>query len=352
MSAAPCPRLFEAEALRDGRLAGTERASFERHVEHCPACQREVRALEALGVALRANAAPDAVDELRTRRARTRLLAAFDRALVDVERRSVPRWLAWSTAAVAVLSLSLVALWRARSKTPPVVATAAVAVHAEGGAIWSSRVEGSREVVVLTRGALRIHIDHSAGAKQLTVELPDGELEDVGTTFTVTVESGHTARVAVEEGRVVVRVRGRSPITLGAGDLWTAPAPSATASPASSAPSSAQSSIVLPQSAAAPASGASAAAGPVSREVASDPSADFRGAMAALDRGDNREAADGFGRFLRTHPRSARAEDAAYLRVIALQRCGDHDETTDAALEYLRRYPAGFRRSEVEVLSR
>jgi RNA polymerase sigma factor (sigma-70 family) len=85
---------------------------------------------------------------------------------------------------------------------------------------------------------------------------------------------------------------------------------------------------------------------------ASDPSVDFRAAMAALDVGDNHQAAAAFVNFLEKHPRDARAEDAAYLRVIAFQRSGDSAGTKQAALEYLRRYPAGFRQAEVEPLSR
>jgi anti-sigma factor RsiW len=82
-----CPRLFEAEALRDGRLAGAELAGFERHLGVCPHCSREVEALQALGNALRAPAlAPAEADELHVRRERTRLLAAFDAALVPPER--------------------------------------------------------------------------------------------------------------------------------------------------------------------------------------------------------------------------------------------------------------------------
>src|SRR5262245_28858464 len=85
MSASPCPRLFEAEAMRDGRLTGTERASFERHASICPACAREVEALDALAGALRANH-PVRADELHVRRERTRLLAAFDGELLASRR--------------------------------------------------------------------------------------------------------------------------------------------------------------------------------------------------------------------------------------------------------------------------
>jgi TolA-binding protein len=74
--------------------------------------------------------------------------------------------------------------------------------------------------------------------------------------------------------------------------------------------------------------------------------------MAALDVGDNHQAAAAFASFLEKHPRDPRAEDAAYLRIIALQRCGDSGSMKGAALEYLRRYPAGFRHADVENLSR
>jgi TolA-binding protein len=86
--------------------------------------------------------------------------------------------------------------------------------------------------------------------------------------------------------------------------------------------------------------------------LARDSSDDFRAATLALDRGDNRAAADGFARFLASFPGDPRAEDAAYLRVIALQRCGDDLGMGEAARDYLRRYPSGFRRVEVDALSR
>jgi TolA-binding protein len=86
--------------------------------------------------------------------------------------------------------------------------------------------------------------------------------------------------------------------------------------------------------------------------LAPDPSADFRSAMDALDRGDNREAATSFTVFLAKHSHDPRGEDAAYLCVIALQRCGDAGAMKEAAQDYLRRYPGGFRRAEVDPLSR
>ena len=83
-----------------------------------------------------------------------------------------------------------------------------------------------------------------------------------------------------------------------------------------------------------------------------DPASDFRAAMSLLDAGAHRRAAAGFARFAEAHPGDPRAEDAAYLLVIAFQRAGSADDARRAAQDYLRRYPAGFRRAEVEKLSR
>jgi len=86
--------------------------------------------------------------------------------------------------------------------------------------------------------------------------------------------------------------------------------------------------------------------------LAEDSTSDFRAAMSLLDAGENRRAAAGFASFVEAHPRDPRAEDAAYSLVIALQRSGSEDDAKRAAQDYLKRYPAGFRRAEVEKLSR
>ena len=55
--------------------------------------------------------------------------------------------------------------------------------------------------------------------------LPDGELEDIGTTFTVSAEDGRTTRVAVQEGSVVLRIHGQPPVAIGPGETWDGPRP-------------------------------------------------------------------------------------------------------------------------------
>lgn len=352
-----CPRLFEAEALRDGRLAGAELAAYERHLGVCPQCSHEVEALRTLGEALRAHSPRHAeADELHVRRERTRLLAAFDSKLVP-SRNSRPRWIAaLALASVLVLAALLVLRGSPPSLVPP--ATVAV-VHADSTASWSRRVEGSLEKIVLERGALSINVHGGPGRPRLLVILPDGELEDIGTRFTVSADAGRTTRVSVQSGSVVLRLTGRPALALGAGETWSPPAlPSAplcsscapavalAPAPSGSVPASRRVADVLPRALA-----SAQAPSPALPQPGAASSLDFRAAVAALDRGDPATAAARFAAFLAEHPRDARAEDAAYLRVIALQRTGNLAAMNEAAAHYLRRFPQGFRRAEIEGLS-
>ncbi len=351
MRSASCPRLFEVEAARDGRLTGSELANFERHMTGCSACLREARALQGLADALRAPRDDiRSEDVLHVRRERTRLLAAFDSALVSPERRSgARRWLQVSAVAAAALVATWIVVWRTRPASPSVHSGATV--HADGTAVWSEHRNGNREVIDLARGELWVHVDHSSGEEGLLVVLPDGELEDTGTTFTVSAEDGRTTRVAVQEGHVVLRVRGQAAAAIGPGETWMPSArPSVSASASAAAP--ADTVVAAPLGAIERTTPSPPLAVPAASADAYDASADFRTAMHALDVGDNLQAAAAFASFLEKHPRDRRAEDALYLRVIALQRSGDRAGTKQAALEYLHRYPAGFRQSEVEPLAR
>jgi FecR protein len=349
MTADRCPRSFEAEAMRDRRLGDSERASFERHTRTCPLCAREVQALDALAQALR-EGVDEQADDLHVRRERTRLLAAFDHQLLVPERSSRPRRrLVWPLAA-ALLAVAVAAFWRAHPVQPGAPPASRAVVRADDSTAWSERFEGDREDVLLEHGALWIHVDHAARHRRLRVVLPDGDLEDTGTTFSVAAEDGHTTRVAVEEGSVVLRLSGEPAVTVGSGETWAprapAPSPCATSPSASEPPPTASAVAPLP-SGSAPRTPTRAPTTPQR-----DGALDFRAAMSALDRGDNHEAAAGFATFVDEHPRDPRAEDAAYLRVIALERCGDRNGMRAAALEYLNRYPTGFRRAEVMNLSR
>ena len=226
MSEPGCPRSFEAEALRDGRLSGGERTSFERHLGMCAACSREVAAFDELAVALQSGA--DREDQVRARRERVRLLAAFDAALVKPEQSSHKTRRFWAAGLAFALAALAGFAWR-QQRTPPAPG-AKVTVQAQGIAVWSEQTLGSDERVRLDRGSLRLHVDHALGDTHLIVAVPDGEIEDVGTIFVVEVAGDRTTRVTVEEGRVLLRLRGVPVRTVHAGETWQAEREAAVAS--------------------------------------------------------------------------------------------------------------------------
>jgi FecR-like protein len=346
---APCPRFFEVEAMRDGRLAGAELTTFARHMTTCAECAREVRALEALAESVRAGTDERASsNELRMWRERTRLLAAFDGTLLVPENWFRARRLLLPVTITAVIA-GLLVISRTRVE-PRDVRPVSADIRPEAHTVWTETIDGDRKKVVLTRGALRIHVDHSAGQGRFLVALPDGELEDRGTTFTVSAEDGHTTRVAVEEGSVVLRLRDRSSMTIRAGEAWIRETHIVSAEPTPplvAAPAELRQTSPRPRAAV-----SSPPPSPAADSAVKDPTGDFRAAMSLLDAGANRRAAAGFAGFVEAHPRDPRAEDAAYLLVIAFQRSGSDDDARRAAQDYLKRYPAGFRRAEVEKLSR
>jgi hypothetical protein len=355
---ASCARVFEAEALRDGRLTGAELASFQRHLASCAVCSSEVKALDALASALQTRPAERAnTNELHVRRERTRLLAAFDASLTPPERpSSAPRWF-WALATGLAAFAGIFAYFRAPPAGTHAAPANAVVVRADSTAVWSRERTGPEEKLVLERGALSVHVDHTLGHRRLLVLLPDGELEDIGTTFAVSADGGHTTRVTVQEGSVVLRIHGQPPLAIGAGDSWSpTPKPAASAcltcaSPPLSTAASEPFVSPLPARSAPPSPFRSRAPAAMPSSGDADAALDFREAMAALAGGDNSGAATRFGAFLAAHPRDRRSEDAAYLRVIALQRSGNAG-LKQAALDYLRRFPSGFRRAEVEPLAR
>ena len=350
---ARCRRLFEVEALRDGRLSGTELVRFRTHLAICADCAREARSLDALGDALREAATSADSDELRVRRERTRLLAAFDATLVPALPHPVAnrrRFAAAACAALGALAVVLVFVFgfgktrpasisAAATTTPALPSREPVTIDADRRARFTRQTEADVERVILESGALSIHVERARSRRRLLLVLPDGELEDIGTTFSVSADGGHTTRVTVQEGSVVLRLRGNPTIVLAAGDAWTRAAPpEAHGSQASPVPAPSL-------KAAKSAPNAQAPKAPV------DNAAGFRTAMADFNAGNYAQAAQLFGSFVTSHPGDARAEDAAYLRVLALQHAGDARATRQAAREYLGRYPEGFRHAEVESLS-
>ncbi len=306
-----CSRLWQVEAARDGRLTGSDRVSAMRHRESCRACAAEARALHTLGKRIAALPEPTS-HALATRRARQHLLTTMNESVVNPQ----PRHWGRLTVAIALSALSLasaLAIGRRYEpvRTPPVL-TKIIEVHAAPGARWTEHSDALVARVDLSEGAASFKVHPHAGRRVL-ISVPDGEVEDIGTVFEIRVAEQRTERVSVSEGRVVVRLRGRPELSLGAGQAWQMPLPGPAASALPPAPSVALNPPVL----------ARPRARPIARTSASKVGAPLANTSAA------------------------KAEDDAYLRIIDLLHQGKDAPARAQAKRYLLRFPNAFRRVEV-----
>jgi len=112
--------------------------------------------------------------ELQHLRERTRLIAAFDATLVAPRHRTVAwrRALAPAAGVAAVMTLAVIVLL-SRGRVADVSSPPGVIVRASAAAVWSKQARGDREQVILERGELWIHVDHSRRHIKLVVALPD-----------------------------------------------------------------------------------------------------------------------------------------------------------------------------------
>jgi hypothetical protein len=135
----------------------------------------------------------------------------------------------------------------------------------------------------------------------------------------VSIYDERTLQVAVSEGVVLLHRRGSSPVRIKAGEVWR-PAPEApvAAQGVQEPPAVASSDTTLapPETSARPGPHVQA-----SRHAPAVHARSFEPSM--LD------------------------EDASYLRTLALLRQGRELEAQLAAVEYLSRFPSGFRRAEM-----
>lgn len=362
-----CTRAPQAEALENGRLSGAERASFERHAASCAECTSELRALVRLrqGAERLPASTPTPLEHRRQRQ------ALLQRASELSQHAPVPRRRAFafvvSGALIAAVCIGF-GLRASRSGSEASAARAAPTyrLDASPGASWQTIEEGAALRLRLASGSFTLEVDKLTAVQRFVLELPDGELEVIGTHFGVRVEPEGTRRVEVTEGRVALRLRDALPISLGAGESWTAereaaraaapPFASAAEPPSTPAPAAAATSersrararqTVLPET--------KRALEPPSGEQAATPGThndDFARAMAAFGAGDYGQAERLFQDFERRHADDARREDSTFLRAVARARRGDAAGARAIAHEYLERYPKGLRAPEAERLAR
>ena len=351
-----CPRQWEVEAVRDGRLVEAERARVERHMARCSDCAREAHSLDQLARTLRQRPSVTP-DELSVRRRRQTLLQAAN-VSSHVSRRVPKRWF---FAIASIAAIGVLYLLRDRMRFPdephaPLVAVPstdpAIEVRGDEGSVFLRASDGDIDRVVISQGRVTFAIRRHDGERRLLVQTPDAEIEDIGTEFSVLVEGGKTTEVRVVEGSVVVRFRGRAAMVVDAGFAWQPTAHAETSAKpfvdslppvlTASAHPNRQYSSAYPH--------ASAAVPKMAHDDAKLPS--IEPAMAAYRRGDYETAAGLFDQFEREGPKDARAEDAAYFRALALLRAGQPTAAQAAAREYLAKHPSGFRAQEVERIAK
>jgi hypothetical protein len=345
--AAECHRRWEVDAYREGKLGARDAGRFERHVRICASCARQMERDEGLRRMVRE--LPDGEpDALELRRIRGNVMRDLATGVASPAR---PRWVL-AAAGVAVAVAGLVA-WRvaARSSVPgtsvvvgtpaelraPVESPSVPSAQAFAGSVgalaasrWTQTREDGVERVLLEAGWVRIHVRPQHEGERFLVEVPDGELEVRGTTFEVTVENAQTTGVHVDDGVVELRLRGRDPERLAAGDLWPASAPV----------------VATATTVARPAPSVPARLEPV-RDGAAEA---YKAAMQLLLAGRDAEAAAAFEAFLLAHPGAPQSEDASYLEAVALARAGRTDAAALAAEQHLRRFPSSFHTKEAAGL--
>lgn len=358
---AQCPETTSVEALWDGRLDANREGAMRSHIATCQVCASEARRLESLRAELLSLPAPQASPLA---------IAAGRKLLLDAARTAVPareaaRGRALTFGAAAFALAAGVAFWIARTSAygrghglPGDSATLApdtreleLRVTPGSEARWSRVSAGPREIVSLAAGSLDISVNRHGSARRLFVKLPDGELEDEGTVFTVTVAREHTQKVSVTQGSVALRLAGQPERHLVAGETFEAPNASMLARGDSSAPA-ADAGHATPRRPD-PAPGSTASSGHTVKS-GTEPDAcagapRFEDCVDTFKRGEYAAAAEALGRYTATC--GHHAEDATYLRMVSLARAGRTTEAATLARSYLARFPEGFRRKEAERLA-
>ena len=372
-----CSRTWQAEAVKDGRLSPSDRESFERHLATCQDCTREVRALAELED-LAGRVPMQSTSALERRRLRNEILRRANELSVREQPRTPGVRFVAAAAALVLLAAALF-VWlrlplsasglrsgiaqrrshagsavqaRPQEPRPPRPTPPIFQLQASKDAEWRSLEQGRTLRIAASRGRFELSVHPLHADQRFLLDLPDGELEVKGTRFVVQIDGARTRSVHVSEGRVVVRLRGHAPLTLGAGEAWSA-SPSVASAKFVDRPQPAVE-LQPPQASAdaGPAPASAQTAAPQSALPTSDASgAAFTHAMSAFSAGSYSQAERLLLRFEALHPADARVEDSAFLRAIARARRGDAHGARVLAREYLQRYPHGLRRAEAERMT-
>jgi hypothetical protein len=323
-----CPRLWEVEAARDGRLESQPLAALEHHVASCETCGREHHYVDSLAKTLRESSPqPDEVSVRRLRQVILERAVGLSHARLPLPYRAKIWRVALAVSLAAAAGGALVHYLHLNAAAP---SHDVALVRAESVATkWARHHTHMVEQIDLADGILSLVVRRLPGDPRLIVRVPEGEIEDQGTAFKVTVHTGRTVEIAVTDGWVVFRRSGHADVRLPAGATWTpqeqAPLSTPAATPSQSLP--------LPAPSQAQAKRRRSARG----HHAAGAVAGAQASQAAHAETSSDMAFD--------------SEDDAYLQLLGLVRQQRHEEARLAARIYLMRFPRAFRRAEVERLA-
>jgi hypothetical protein len=315
MTRAPCARLWEVEAARNGQLTGHALTAHQRHAGDCSECTDAARYYDSLARALQQDT--EAVDEVAMRRIRLALMQRAALLAHPPTPRSfnAPNAKRWALGVVALTIGVLLAFqglrWPSAQHEPVAVTTA------DARSQWSRHHGHQVERIELHEGEFNLAVHRQAGDPRVIFLVPDGEIEDLGTTFKVSVHGGHTVEIAVTEGAVLYRPLSQAPLRLSAGMSWR---PRATTNVQTTA------TVVVPS-----------ATPTIPKTMVHSNARMHRDARAASEVASSDD--------------HTAMEDAAYLQLLALVREGRDAEARLAAATYLRNFPNGFRSIEVQRIA-
>lgn len=292
-----CSRLWQAEAIDDGRLGGSELASFERHARSCRTCSREVERLRELRE-LSSGLPELEASSLERRRQRQRLLWQANQMTVEPPRRVSRRALGAAVVLAATTAMAAGGAYMLRSPAPLARVSVAHRPVARAG-----------HAAPATLAAVSSAPSPAPSAAPAASPAPSGS----STRPSARTVAGGAAHPAQNAPRTR-HASGRAP--------------------------------ALQHKVAARARGAPSA------EAPDPPTAgqDFAVAMSAFNSGDFGRAERLFTAFAARHPRDSRAEDASFLRAVARQRRGDTEGAKALARQYLDRYPGALRQEEAKAM--
>ncbi|HYP99268.1 MAG TPA: hypothetical protein VER96_11420 [Polyangiaceae bacterium] len=214
MSRIACQRTWQVEAARDGRLVGSDLSNALRHRSECADCKQAARALDELGLRLKALPKP-AVDALTQRRTRQALLTAFNtQLLAEPVPRAKPR-LPLIAALCAISGVAL-AIGYPRAKqttrsTAPAFSALTVAPCANGAALPEPSspnppaAQASGTARELAQQAPAKAQSKSGVSRSKTIAVSDTAEDDAYLQIVVLLRSGREREARAKAAQYLVR---------------------------------------------------------------------------------------------------------------------------------------------------